>query len=140
MASIAPILIFSPHAAPAMAQPFLFAVGTIRLPNWPLERVELLARMVFNLGDIYSIALLCAASRNLLTDLFGVKHRRGLLLVPASIALLTVLLVPGELRGEQLSGWTLIGLLLFEIILLALLWLLFWVRGAGSKPGRAAAG
>lgn len=137
LAVVTPILLFGPEGAQAMGQPFLFAVGVIRLPNWPFERVELLARMLYNLTILYAIAIRYIAGGSLMARVFGTKSVRPFMLVMAAVSLAPLLLIRGEVPGELLVGWTLVVTLFLEVAALALLWLAYWLRGMHrrSSPG-----
>jgi hypothetical protein len=128
-AAVTPVLIFGPEGAQALTRPFLFSVGTIRLPNWPFERVEMLARLTFNMTALFEVGVTYLAGGRLLLQVFKAGKTRHYMLAVMLLSVLPVVLMQGEMRGRALSDAIAVGSMLFELSLVVLLWLVFWLRG-----------
>jgi len=125
---LTPIVLLGPAGAAALTQPFPFVVAAIRIRDFPLERVEMLARLAYNLSELYVIAFKLFCGGLLLSEVFGTQRLRPFLLALTGVALLPVTLITSQTLGEAVAGWTLIASLLLTSSIYPLLWLLYWLR------------
>ena len=133
LAVVAPIVVFSPEGARALPQPFPFVIGVIRLPNFPLERVEMLARLVFHINTIYAVACIYFTAGLLMAEAFGTRTVRPFLLVAAVLSLLPQFFIPTTARGTEFAYDSVIRGLIVTWTLFPLLWLVYWLRGMGRR-------
>lgn len=140
LAVLAPVLVFGPEGARSLVLPFPFVASVIRLPNFPLERIELLARLVFNLNVFHAIALMYFNGGQLLSEVFNTRTTRPFMVAVVVLSVVPVLTVYAALPGEVLTGWFLISAMVLFWSFFSLLWLIYWLRGmgrAGGAPTRA---
>lgn len=132
-AVIAPILIFGPEGAKAGSVPFLFIVSIIRLPNLPLERVEMFARLAYNMNVLYTVGAIYFTGGLLLSDVFGTRWIRPFMLAMAAVSVILLVLVRSDKTVEDLSAWVLTVTMCFTWATSLLLWLIARIRGVGQR-------
>lgn len=134
-AVVTPVLVFSPEGAVRLSQPFPFVVAVIRLPGFPLERLEILARLIVNLNVLYAVGFMYFVGATLLSEVFGSRQTRPFMLAVVGISLLPVVLLAAELPGEVFAGWTVIATMALAWAVFPLFWLIYWLRGL-HRPQR----
>lgn len=138
LAVLAPILVFSPEGARALAQPFPFVIGVLRLPSFPLERVEMIARLAFHINSIYAVSNIYFTSALLMGEVFGTRTIRPFLLVAVVISLLPQYLIPTSAYGDEFAYGSVIRGMVMAWTVFPLLWLVYWIRGLGKKQQASA--
>lgn len=127
-AVLTPVMVFSPAGARSLVQPFPYILAVIRLPNFPLERVEMLARLVYNLSVLYAVASMYFVGAVLLAESFGTRSIRPFLLVVEGVSLLLVVTIPAQISAEAVDGWILLTSLVLTWTLFPLLWVIHLLR------------
>lgn len=140
LAVIIPVMVFGPEGAKALAQPFPFVIAIIRLPNFPFEKLELLARLGYNGNVLYAVGFAYFGGGLLLSEVFHTRRVQPFMVGMLVAGFIPLMLVQGEIYEVTLARWLVIvgQLLLWTIYLL--LWLVYWVRGLNRQGPYASGG
>lgn len=131
-AVIAPLLVFGPHGAREVNQPFPYVVSIIRIPNFPLERVEMFARLAYNLNILYAVGTAFFVGGLLLSEVFNTQRVRPFMAVMATISMLLVTFILSDKTAQSLTSWVLIFTMCVVWLLFPVLWLIARIRGLGQ--------
>lgn len=138
LAVITPVLVFSPEGARAAAQPFPFVIAVLRLTNFPLERMEMLARLAFHINTIYAVASIYFTGGLFFAKIFQSKWVRPGMLVTAALSVAPLVLLPSAVRATEFAYGSVIRGLVVGAAVFPTLWLIYFVRGLHRRPKSAA--
>nr|PZN37103.1 MAG: hypothetical protein DIU70_13270 [Bacillota bacterium] len=137
LAVISPIMVFGPEGARGLSQPFPYVIAIIRLPNFPFERVEMLARLVFNVGVFYAVGIALNLGGRVAAEVFGTTRSRPFMLAVAAISLIPSGWIAQEQPGEAAVAWIIIGTAIYLFTVYPLLWLVYAFRRRAIHAPRA---
>ncbi|BDG59828.1 hypothetical protein caldi_09180 [Caldinitratiruptor microaerophilus] len=127
-----PVAIFGPEGARELNNPFPYVLSIIRLPNFPVEKVDYLARLTYSLTALVVVALFYHMVAAGVGELTRTRRDRPVLaLAAAASVLLTVWMLPDE-PGERLSRAVLVATLALETGFVVL-----WALGRLRRPSPA---
>lgn len=128
-AILAPILVFSAEGARALAQPFPYVMTIIRLPNFFFERMEILARIIVTLNELYTTGTAYFVGGLLIAETLGTRTVRPFMVAVLGISLLPATLISAVMPWETFAGWTGILTVFLTLAVFAVFWTLYWLRG-----------
>lgn len=123
------VAIFGPEGARELNNPFPYMLSIIRLPNFPIDKVDYLARLIYSLSALVVVALFYQVVAAGVGELTRMRRDRPVVALAAAVSvLLTSWLLPDE-PGEGFSGAVLIATLALEAGFVAL-----WAVGRIRRP------
>lgn len=132
-AVVVPVLVFGPHGAREINLPFPYVVSIIRIPNFPFERVEMFARLAYNVNILYGVGAAYFVGGLLLSEVFNTQRVRPFMLAMASLSALSITLILSDKITQALTSWIVLLTMCFTWLLFPLLWLIARIRGLGQK-------
>lgn len=134
VASVIPVMVFGPEAARILFLPFPYVISVVAAPNFPTERVELLARMILSLGAIYAVGATYYLTGRMLAELFSTRYDRLWMAAVAVATVVGISIMSREQLLEVVSAWILIAIAGMGP-LFALLWVVDRRRDKRSPRG-----
>jgi hypothetical protein len=138
LAVVVPVMVFGPVGAATVSQPFPFVIAVLRLPNFPFERIEMLARLAFHINTIYAVANIYFVGGLFFAKVFNSKWVRPGMVVMAALSVAPLILLPSAVRATDFAYGSVLRGLVAGGVTFPLLWVVYWVRGLHRRPKSAA--
>lgn len=128
LAVITPVMVFGPLGASAIVQPFPFVMAVLRIPIFPLDRLELIGRLAFHINTIYAIASIYFTGGLFMAKVFGTPRVRPFMLVMAGLSLAPIIFIPSTIHQMAFAYSSVIRGLIVGAVTFPLLWVAYWLR------------